>query len=317
MAFHQGRQRQAADLYKKSFQKAPSHSQYRYHIFHGYVSILKERYFTPEEERDFDFLLSVKNNTKEESLVRCQAAHSIGLLRWDQGDRNEAAAFYRDAIRYGEQATATERRVKIITNYDPPRPDGTIVGEQTVGAVLDPVVREAKGNLGIMEDNDYLRKFSKMKLRWNHGLRSDGTRMPSTARMTKVPQGTGLSQADIGHMLSVGGKVCDSCGATREELGEKHLLSCARCHLAYYCSKDCQAQQWRAGHKQHCRKPGQVEMGDYVLLTDLKSQAQLNGTMVLVEDWLEEKGRYMTKIQGPEKQMAVKPENLKRLRPLK
>lgn len=32
------------------------------------------------------------------------------------------------------------------------------------------------------------------------------------------------------------------------------LMSCARCHIALYCSVDCQAVDWRAGHKAQCKQ---------------------------------------------------------------
>jgi hypothetical protein len=32
------------------------------------------------------------------------------------------------------------------------------------------------------------------------------------------------------------------------------LMSCARCHIALYCSVDCQTQDWRAGHKAQCKQ---------------------------------------------------------------
>lgn len=41
---------------------------------------------------------------------------------------------------------------------------------------------------------------------------------------------------------------CDGC----RKLSEK-LQKCAGCELATYCSKDCQRQHWRAGHKSGCR----------------------------------------------------------------
>jgi hypothetical protein len=32
------------------------------------------------------------------------------------------------------------------------------------------------------------------------------------------------------------------------------LMSCARCHIALYCSVDCQTHDWRAGHKPQCKQ---------------------------------------------------------------
>jgi hypothetical protein len=31
------------------------------------------------------------------------------------------------------------------------------------------------------------------------------------------------------------------------------LLCCGRCHLTFYCSKTCQLEDWRNGHKSSCK----------------------------------------------------------------
>lgn len=36
--------------------------------------------------------------------------------------------------------------------------------------------------------------------------------------------------------------------------GEVKLFTCSRCKNASYCSKECQAQHWKSGHKQDCKK---------------------------------------------------------------
>jgi hypothetical protein len=86
-------------------------------------------------------------------------------------------------------------------------------------------------------------------------------------------------------IFQVGGANCDCCGKIRQELGLTFLNLCTRCKMAYYCSKECQKAQWKAGHKQACRKEGQIEIGDLMQLQGLVIQPQLNGLL--------------TKIQGP------------------
>lgn len=44
-------------------------------------------------------------------------------------------------------------------------------------------------------------------------------------------------------------KVCKSCGKT--ESGDRALVRCGRCHKVYYCSRDCQRQDW-GRHKPEC-----------------------------------------------------------------
>lgn len=48
------------------------------------------------------------------------------------------------------------------------------------------------------------------------------------------------------------GTFCDHCGVLAKESGVK-LQSCARCALAFYCSKECQRAAWKA-HKPVCRR---------------------------------------------------------------
>ena len=45
--------------------------------------------------------------------------------------------------------------------------------------------------------------------------------------------------------------VCHSCGKIATS---KTFKCCVRCKLAWYCSKDCQAKSWKAGHKHDCVK---------------------------------------------------------------
>ena len=47
---------------------------------------------------------------------------------------------------------------------------------------------------------------------------------------------------------------CSHC-KTRE--GE--LRWCAKCHVARYCSKECQTIDWKAGHKQYCRETAMLK----------------------------------------------------------
>jgi len=46
--------------------------------------------------------------------------------------------------------------------------------------------------------------------------------------------------------------VCENCG--RKPLGEKVLLTCARCKNVRYCTQECQKVDWK-GHKKNCKAP--------------------------------------------------------------
>ena len=48
--------------------------------------------------------------------------------------------------------------------------------------------------------------------------------------------------------------MCRSCGRGKATEGGKALLKCSRCHLARYCSVQCQRSDWQE-HKTNCSKP--------------------------------------------------------------
>jgi MYND finger len=79
-----------------------------------------------------------------------------------------------------------------------------------------------------------------------------------------------------------GGKKCDCCGKTLAELQLGSFLLCERCEMVFYCNSECQKEAWkRKGHKQACRKPGQIEAGDDMLLTSVEfDDGQKRGVFV-------------------------------------
>lgn len=83
-------------------------------------------------------------------------------------------------------------------------------------------------------------------------------------------------------VAAAGGESCDSCGKTREELGLTHMNCCKRCGLLYYCSAECQRNDWNAGHKKACRKKGQIEQGDVMKIAGLADQPDLNNCLVRI-----------------------------------
>lgn len=53
-------------------------------------------------------------------------------------------------------------------------------------------------------------------------------------------------------LLKLGvGRVCFFCGVPEIKNGPK-LKQCNRCKAAFYCSRDCQVNDWKAGHKEAC-----------------------------------------------------------------
>ena len=55
------------------------------------------------------------------------------------------------------------------------------------------------------------------------------------------------------------------------------------CLRRYYCSRSCQASDWKEGkHKLSCRPPNNLRAGDVVLTRGLLSRTELNGEIMVV-----------------------------------
>lgn len=47
-------------------------------------------------------------------------------------------------------------------------------------------------------------------------------------------------------------RACANCGKPKEQAKNGRLSRCTKCKVMQYCSKECQLQHWRAGHKIDC-----------------------------------------------------------------
>jgi len=47
-------------------------------------------------------------------------------------------------------------------------------------------------------------------------------------------------------------QLCAQCFKTETDFGAK-MSKCSRCSLFAYCSKNCQTQHWKGGHKTKCQ----------------------------------------------------------------
>lgn len=55
---------------------------------------------------------------------------------------------------------------------------------------------------------------------------------------------------------------CSYCYVKKGSAACSVLRCCAKCHKCYYCSRDCQVADWKAGHKHWCGKAGEIDV-DY------------------------------------------------------
>ncbi|EJK62083.1 hypothetical protein THAOC_17319, partial [Thalassiosira oceanica] len=61
---------------------------------------------------------------------------------------------------------------------------------------------------------------------------------------------------------TIGQSYCANC-AKESEPGEK-FKQCSKCRAQWYCSKECQVEAWRAGHKQDCKRATILKFEDYL-----------------------------------------------------
>lgn len=96
------------------------------------------------------------------------------------------------------------------------------------------------------------------------------------------------------------GNKCDNCGITREDAATNGdgLKNCRKCKLVFYCSRECQKLHWRSGHKEACRRPGQIEIGD-VMLVNLKDDVGEQETRIAEIIFRLLDGRFAVKFIGP------------------
>lgn len=323
VAFQQGNHRLSANKYIEAYHLAPQNDKTLWQIFHGYTSILKEEYF-PATDNDLKSLQRIADDKSQGKLYRVEASFTCGLLLWIRNQREEAANYYRKAVRIAQRTSEKERKKTLMATLV--SPDGnqiTGLGMKSIGEIMDPIVEDAQGNLNKMEHTTigFDPKLFPPSAQ-QQKLRSDGTPMPSAARNTSIPLGplpTSITQEQIGRLLSVGGNQCDGCQKTLEELGRKQLQRCTRCGKTWYCGRECQTEAWKKGHKDFCRKPGEIKKGDYVRIQGLQSKPELNGTLVeLVDEDPNNPGkRWLTRIPGGDTSVSIATGKLEQLRPLK
>jgi hypothetical protein len=70
----------------------------------------------------------------------------------------------------------------------------------------------------------------------------------------RIPQG--FIMLEIVEILVPEGEVIKRCSNCEkwETVDDARFAKCAKCKDKFYCSRDCQAADWKAGHKKYCRE---------------------------------------------------------------
>ena len=61
---------------------------------------------------------------------------------------------------------------------------------------------------------------------------------------------------------TIGQNICANCGK-EVQAGEKYK-QCSKCKAQWYCSKECQVEAWRAGHRNDCKRARMLKFEDYL-----------------------------------------------------
>jgi len=139
--------------------------------------------------------------------------------------------------------------------------------------------------------------------------------MKSTAGVQKSIYAMKSESGKLVNRALAGGNHCDCCKKSTQELNLDSLLKCGRCQMVFYCSADCQRMSWNSEHKRDCRKKGQIEVGDDMMLDRLSSRPDLNGRFVKVIGRGKTEGKWLVRLGDTTQPMSVSADKLVRLRP--
>lgn len=237
-------------------------------------------------------------NQGEPVICRAQAANILGMAKMRTRSVHEAASFFRQGLEYLSQSPPEhDTRVIVFPPYDND-PEFTMVQQ------FRKLKLALEANLGVVEG----KTFSESEVQI---LNNEVDRVRAQEPLCRSTE----AEEDLRKRFMAGGKHCDVCNKSEEESGLEKLSKCSRCKLAFYCSTGCQRKAWNSGHKQACRKKGQVEIGDDMVLDGLTNRPELNGRFVKVVRESKSEGRWLVRLSGESSPISVSGDKLLRLCP--
>jgi hypothetical protein len=331
VAAHAGKWRQCADLYLQAYMIADSGWIAKYNSWSGYTSVLREDHFVASKG-DLEVLKRVAKDESVPRLDRSRAHMTRGYVLYSLGDREGAARSYRQAMVLCKAATAEERTRNVLL----PDERAMKLLPTPSGPIFDDTLKTASENLASIElpaqmDTQSIAESMATRFQENLEIGQEPQQAFDQAFADGMPKfltpigpnvaNLASTKLELDRLMTVSGSVCDHCGGARGAKGIT-LLKCKRCGLAYYCSIECQKAQWKAGHKAACRAPGEVKVGDRLMLENVANideyHGMYNGMIVEVQRASSEEGRWDVGMVGGEigKCASIATTELKRLRPV-
>ena len=313
--------RGACDKFLAAALAAPSvWSPHRFKCFMMHTMILRELHFKASESDIKTLRKKFLRNVKEPPHFRVQASFALGVLETNRGDRETAAERYREGLIIAREASP-EDKAKTVQSDE---------GPVSVAHLIETDSKTIESNLSILSGTGQTMEKHPCEYKRDFGKKDAMPPIGDTITLTRgVLEHDSFSEENLDVLARlmeratmVGGNACDGCGKTLQDLGLDKFECCSRCNMAYYCSKSCQREAWRAGHKKACRKPDEIRAGDCMMLTGLKKRPEMNGKVVRIMAAAEKEGRWMvteksTTYTNETTCVSIATGNLRHIRPAK
>lgn len=290
----QGPHREGADTLMEAVLAAPSvWTKHRFTAFQTFCQLTRGAL----TENDVKLLKRFLHNPEEPAIYRAQAAALVadGSMQLE-GNLHDAAEYFRLGLDSVNSSPAEhDDKVVIFPPYDR-NPDVTVKGQ------LRKMKLTLEASLGCTEGN-----YPSMDT--VQTLNSMGALSYSKVRCKALKN----KEEDLMERTRAGGTHCDCCNKSTKELQMEELLKCGRCQMVFYCLTDCQRKAWNGGHKQACRKKGQVKVGDDMQLDGLANRKDLNGRFVKVVGPGAVEGKWLVKLAESTTPLSVSVDKLVRL----
>ena len=320
--WNQGKHREAATNNWLSFKAIPhSTHEWRYYIFTSYSSNLRKAYFDATDD-DLKNLEQVFRDKHEPRLFRLEAGYTLGVISYDRSERLKCQEYYHHAITIGDKPPKNSKQERLEQKKMTWLTPGGERTQKTMKELQDVILTTCQSNLSRLNRSTGESTSSLFEHMVNEAAADVANMSTSSDPQKKTTHsmpigrgGTTLTDEEFNNLIDVGGLRCDCCKSEVEK-----LLVCERCKKAYYCSAECQKEQWKNnGHKIHCRKDGEFKADDLVQIARLKNKPELNDKIYrVVGPDKNNVGRYEVRMEGAvrgDKSFSVAAGNLNQLRP--